>query len=210
MSRPYKNWMYIYPPRPEYVISLDTLAKVDNGTEFLAQCKLNGSCAVIWIKPDEIIIKNRHNDDLSNFKLNNSELKNLNKDDEYLVLVGEYMNKSKKNRNNEVWNHKFVIFDILVQNGMYLLDTTYEERIKILDDMFGVVEYDDYLYKVSDNIYRVKTFKTNFVNLWNEIVKIDMLEGLVLKKSNSKLERGTREKNNLSYKCRKETKNYQR
>jgi len=56
----------------------------------------------------------------------------------------------------------------------------------------------------------VKSFESDFVKLYNDIIKIDMLEGWVLKRKSGKLERGTREKNNVgwSIKCRKPTKNY--
>ena len=149
--------------------------------------------------------------DFGTFKLSNDELSQLNKDENYLVLVGEYLNKNKKDENGNPFNIKLVIFDILVKNGQYLLDTTFEEREKMLDEMFGKEEFNSFLYKISENIFRVKTFRSNFIEVWKELVKIELFEGLVLKKINGKLERGTREKNNVNtqLKARRSTRNYQ-
>jgi len=204
----YKNFSYIYPPRPEFKISADQLIKYDK--DYLIQPKLNGSCALIFIKGGEIRNFGRHkNENLSNFKLTNEDLKILNcNNDNWNVIVGEYMNKNKKGLDGKHWNHKFVIFDILVYNDKYLVGTTYSERIQLLDDIFGVVDENEYLYKITDKIFRVKTFYDNFLERWNNIIKIDMLEGFVLKKMKQKLEVGIREKNNLQIKCRKPTKNY--
>lgn len=206
----YDKYSYIFPPRAEHKISADSLDKFDIN-EYLGQPKFNGSCCLIFTDGKKIIVKNRHNTELSNFKLNKEEILSLHTETGWLVLVGEYMNKNKKYASGEYWNHKLVIFDILVKDGQYLLDTTFEERVKILDDLYGTNLFDNYMYQISDNIYRVKTFYNDFFNIWNEIVKIDMLEGLVLKKRDGKLERGTREKNNISnqLKCRKSTKNYE-
>ncbi len=204
----YLNFRFYYPPRPEYPISSDQLIKYEK--DHLIQPKLNGACCSIFIKGDEIRNFGRHkNENLSNFKLTNEDLKILNcNNDNWNVIVGEYMNKNKNGVDGKSWNHKFVIFDILVHNGEYLIGTTYPERIQLLDDIFGVIDENEYLYKVTDKIFRVKTFYDNFLERWNNIIKIDMLEGFVLKKKKQKLEKGFREKNNLSHKCRKSTKNY--
>lgn len=206
----YLKFRYFYPPRPETKITSDQLGKYEK--KFLAQPKLNGACAEIYISPtNDIRNFGRHkNENLTNFKIKDEEFAKLNKTGKWMVLVGEYMNKNKKGLDGKPWNHKFVIFDILVYKNDYLIGTTYQERIKILDDIFGTVDYNEYLYKISDNIYRVKTFYDNFLNIWKKIIKIDMLEGLVLKKLISKLERAYREKNNVNslLKARRPEKNY--
>lgn len=206
----YSKFKYMFPPRPEYIISPDQLYKYE--TTYLAQPKLNGSCCLIFIKQDEIRNFGRHqNEKLTGFKLKPEELKILNcGNSEWNVIVGEYMNKNQNGIDGKPWNHKFVIFDILVHNGEYLLGSTLEERIKLLDELFGTTDENEYLFKVSENIYRVKTFSDNFLERWNKITQIGMLEGLVLKKPNAKLERGLSEKNNTLWqsKCRKNCKLY--
>jgi len=198
----------MFPPRPEYVISTDQLHKYEK--THLIQVKLNGSCCTIFIKGDELRQFGRHqNENLSNFKINQENLKVLNcGNNEWNVVVGEYMNKNKKGVDGKPWNHKFVIFDILVYDGEYLIGSTFEERVNLLDKIFGTIDENDYLYKINESVFRVKTFYDNFLLRWNEITKIDMLEGVVLKKKEQKLTRGLSEKNNMSHKCRKPTKNY--
>ena len=202
----YSKFKYIFPPRPEYCISSKELYKYES--DHLIQCKLNGSCCVVFIKGKEFRYFGRHqNENLSNFKLKISDLE-IFKNDEWNVIVGEYMNKNKNGLDGRPWNHKLVIFDILVHNGEYLLGSTFEERVLLMNELFGTVEENEYLYKLNNNVFRVKTFYDNFLERWNEIVKIDMLEGVVLKKRDQKLTKAFSEKNNLSHKCRKETKLY--
>lgn len=205
----YKNFRYYYPPRPEHKILPASIKDYDNGS-WIGQPKLNGSCIELYINED-VKVYNRHKKPLSVFKIPASEILELNKGNGWMVLCGEYMNKSKKNTLGKIWNDKFVIWDIIVYNGEYLTGTTFEERVKLLDELFGKEEYDEYLYKVSENVYRVKTFENAFDELYKKIIEIDMLEGWVLKKKNGKLERGTRENNNTSIqlKCRKETRLYE-
>lgn len=206
----YNTFRYIYPPRPEYVISPDKLTRFEK--THVAQPKLNGSCCVIFIKGDEYKIYNRHGQEsLTGFRLKINDLKVLTSgNNNWNVIVGEYMNKSQIGVDGEVWNHKFVIFDILVHDGNYLLNTTFEERVELLDNQFGTKSENEYLYKINNSIFRVKTFYDNFSERWNVLTKIGMLEGLVLKKPKSKLQRGLTEKNNMLWqlKSRKPTKNY--
>jgi hypothetical protein len=206
----YDNFKFMYPPRPEYVTSPDQLDKYEKS--HIGQPKLNGSCCLIFIKGKEFKYYNRHGKPtLTGFKLKINDLEVLNcGNDKWNVIVGEYMNKSQTGLDGKVWNHKFVIFDILVYNGEYLLGSTFEERLKLLDSMFGTVDENEYLYKVNENVYRVKSFRSNFLETWNKITTIGMLEGWVLKKPDAKLERGLSEKNNTLWqlKSRKSTLNY--
>lgn len=210
MSVKFDKFKYIFPPRPEYVISPDQLHKYE--TTHGGQCKMNGSCCVIFIKGNEFRYFGRHqNENLSRFNLKIDDLKVLNAgNNEWNVIVGEYMNKNKNGLDGKPWNHKFVIFDILVYNGIYLLGSSFEERLSLLDKIYGTESENEYLYKLNENVFRVKTFYDNFSDRWNEIVKVDMLEGFVLKKKTAKLERGLSPKNNVLWqlKSRKTTLNY--
>lgn len=214
MSRLYKrdingNFVYIFPPRPEHKISVDSLIKYDTG-EYKAETKLNGSNCSLYLDGNTFEQRNRHKGDISNFKMDNSEIIKLHRGTGDMLIVGEYMNKSQKDINGKIFNNKYVIFDIIVYNGEHLIGTTYEERRILLEKIFGTKSYDEYLYQVSDNVFMTKSFDNDFVNLYNKIIKIDMLEGWVLKRKTGKLERGTKEKNNVgwSLKIRKQCKLY--
>jgi len=205
----YKNFKYIYPPRPKNAVSPEDLDFWDNNS-LIGQPKLNGSNCLIFTNGDSHFIMNRHKQRLSGFKLSD-QIKDIYKGDDWMILNGEYMNKSKSDENNEVFNHKFVIFDILAYNGEYLVGSTFSERIELLDNLYGVDDSEkDYLYKISDNFYRVKSYNTGFKKIFDDLTPIDMIEGLVMKRKNAKLEIGATELNNVKsqLKCRKATKNY--
>ena len=206
----YLNYRYIFPPRPKNAIPDTELNFWDNGS-LIAQPKLNGSNCVIFTNGVKTIVMNRHNQRLTNFNLSDNEIKDIYRGNGWMILNGEYMNKSKSDENSQVFNHKFVIFDILAFDGEYLVGKTFEERIKLLDELYGQVDSEkDYLFNVTENIYRVKSYLTGFKQFFDKYTPIDMIEGLVMKRKNARLELGTSENNNIKsqLKCRKATKNY--
>ncbi len=207
----YDTYRYIYPPRPKNAIPTTDLDFWDGGS-LIAQPKLNGSNCVIFTNGDKHVVMNRHNQRLTNFRLTDLEIKDMYRGTgEWMVINGEYMNKNKSDETNQPFNHKFVIFDILTYDGEYLVGKTFQERVEVLDVLYGQVKCEkDYLYKISENIYRVKSYDVGFTDLFNELTPIDMIEGLVMKRKNARLELGTSELNNVKsqIKCRKATKNY--
>jgi ATP-dependent DNA ligase len=207
----YITYRYIYPPRPKNAISPDDLNFWDNRT-LICQPKLNGSNCLIFTNGVKVIVMNRHNQRLTNFQLSDDEVKNLYRGDGgWLILNGEYLNKSKMDETGQPFNHKFVIFDILCFNGDYLVGKTFEERINLLDTLYDNVESEkDYLYNISTNVYRVKSYRNGFKDFFDKYTPIDMIEGVVLKRANARLEVGASEQNNVKsqLKSRKATKNY--
>ena len=207
----YASFRYIYPPRPKNPIPNTELSFWDNGS-LIAQPKLNGSNCLIFTNGEKHIAMNRHNGRMTNFQIKDEEIAALYKGTGgWTVLNGEYMNKSKQDETRTAFNHKFVIFDILVDDGDYLVGKTFEERIALLDSMFGQEDSEkDYLYGISENVYRVKSYMNGFNMLYDRLTPIDMIEGLVMKRKSARLEMGNTELNNVKsqIKCRKETKNY--
>lgn len=202
---------YLYPPRPEHKISINTLGKFDNG-EYLAQPKLDGSNVVLILIGDKVELWNRHGQRMVmyNDKIKFSNLYRGNGDE--MILNGEYLNKNKKDKDGKPFNHKFVIFDILKLNGQVLVGKTFEQRMTILNYLYPCKETDDKYLCATDveDIYRVKTFSKGFENIYKNLIKIDMYEGLVLKKKNATLQPMFRNGNNTGWmvKIRKETKTY--
>lgn len=207
----YTSFRYLYPPRPKNPIPNTELSFWDNGS-LICQVKLNGSNCLIFTNGEKHIAMNRHNGRLTNFQLKDDEIKELYKGTGgWTVLNGEYLNKNKQDENRKAFNHKFVIFDILVNDGDYLVGKTFEERITLLDTMFGQNECEkSYLYGISENVYRVKSYENQFNMLYDTLTPIDLIEGLVLKRKTARLEMGTSELNNTKsqVKIRKATKNY--
>lgn len=208
----FEKYRYIYPPRPKNAVP-DTELNFWDNKSLIAQPKLNGSNCVILTDGRQFMVMNRHNQRLTKFELPMDELKSLYRGTvgEWMVLNGEYLNKSKQDENGITFNHKLVIFDILVYRSNYLVGKTFSERISLLDELYGTNDSEKgYLYSVSKNVFRVKSYETGFKQLYDELTKIDMVEGLVLKRKAAKLEIGNTENNNTKsqLKARKVTKNY--
>lgn len=211
----YKSLRYIYPCRPSNSIPDTELDFWDNQS-MIGQLKINGTNTLLFTNGEKVKIMGRHGQVLTNFHISideiiNSLYKPLNLNGQWLVLNGETLNKSKKDENELTFNQKFVLFDILVYDSEYLVGKTFQERIYLLDDIYGKRNSDkEYLYGISENIYRVKSYDSGFRDLYQKYTKIDLIEGLVLKRKLSKLELATGEKNNWrsQLKCRKSTLNY--
>ncbi len=206
----YESFHYIYPPRPKNAISPQDLNDWD-GDSLIAQPKLNGSNCVLFIDGKNSYIYNRHGEKMSNFQISDSELRKIYSGKGWMVLNGEYLNKSKKDENDSIFNNKLILFDILVYDSQHLIGNTFLQRINLLDNLYGRNYSDkEYLYGISENIYRVVSYPNNFKELFDKFTKIDMVEGLVLKRKSAKLENGTSENNNTKsqIKARKSTKNY--
>ena len=207
----YINYRYLYPPRPKNAISPNDLTFWDNNS-LLAQPKLNGSNCLIFTNGVKVVVMNRHNQRLTNFRLTDEEVKSLYRGNGgWMILNGEYLNKSKIDETGQPFNHKFVIFDILCFDGDYLVGKTFEERVQLLDTLYDQINSEkEYLFGISENVYRVKSYLSGFNDLFNKLTQIDMIEGLVMKRKNARLEIGSSEMNNVKsqIKCRKSTKNY--
>ena len=209
--KPYLNFQYLFPPRPE-IKAPHSVIKQYEGQNFIAQPKLNGSCAVLFTDGHQVIMMNRHKDTFSrDLLIDKEELKKLHKGEGWLVLTGEYMNKSKKDSQGKLFNGKFVIFDILVYQNQYLTGSTFSERQILLDNLYSLKPYDKFISQIESHLYRVNNITTNITQSWEEIIKTDMYEGFVLKKPTGSLDTGYRSDNNTGWqlKIRKPTKNYQ-
>ncbi len=207
----YEKFRYIYPPRPKNAFPPSDLNYWDNDGGYLSQCKMNGSNTSLFINNGNCVAMNRHNQPLTGFSLK-SEVESIFQSKKgWFDINCEYMNKAKNDDWNQLFNHKLVIFDVLVYESLQLLGTSTIDRLKILDKMFQSEECKwKYLTQISDNIFRVKSYESGFENLFNDLTKIDMIEGLVLKRKSARLENGIREDNNSNWmlKTRKPHKNY--
>jgi len=208
----FENYRYVYPPRPKNAIHSDDLTFWDNNS-LLAQPKLNGSNTTIYTNGEQVIIMNRHGARLTNFQIPLDEIKSLYRGvrGQWLVINGEYLNKSKQDERGITFNHKLIIFDILVYKSDYLVGQTFQQRVHLLDELYGKNDSEkSYLYSISDNVYRVKSFDTGFKSLFDQLTPIDMIEGLVMKRKNAKLEIGNTENNNTKsqIKARKKCNSY--
>lgn len=200
---------YIYPPRIKTILPHSGLVSFDAMDKFLAQVKLNGSSMLLYIEDGKVTTYNRHKERMV-CKMDKEELLELGKTANDMVLCGEYMNKNKKDEDGNPWNLKYVIFDILVYNGIHLLGTTFEERQELLKKLYPDNPTKKYLHQITENCFRMESFNSNFKEIYDDITQHDMYEGVCLKRRNGKLENGTTVDNNTGtqFKTRKPTKNY--
>lgn len=205
----YDRYRYLFPPRPEVKAPASSI-KTYEKMGMWAQPKLNGSCSLLFTDGKDAVFMNRHQEKFARELLDKEELKSLHRGNGWMVLVGEYMNKSQKGPDRKVFNAKFVIFDILVYDGKYLIGSTFRERQELLDRIFISAPHDEWIDKISENVFRVHNFKTENDKRWQELVKVEMYEGLVFKRPDGKLGTGYTGANNTGWqvKVRKPTKNY--
>jgi len=205
----YNRYKYIYPPRPEQKIPSSSLDKFEKENIFLAQPKLNGSSMQVYTDGKIVITMTRHKTAIAH-KMDVDELRKLHRGSGWMVLCGELMNKNKKDETNKHWNHKFVIFDIIVYNGDHMLKSTFDERYDLLKELYPDNPVKKHLHQISENCFRVNSVRYGFTNIYNDITQYDMYEGFVLKRGDGKLENGVTANNNTrtQLKCRKSTKNY--
>ena len=203
---------FLYPPRIESKLQPISVSRFDNN-QFIAQPKLNGSNTSVSISANIAVPKERHNRFFANPP--KFDFKALHRGKGFMCLTGEFMNKSKKDETGKPFRG-FCIWDIVAYEGKILIGSTIEERIKLLDMLYpskGAISSKGitYLHKTEvPDIYKVANFDSDFSKIYNELSKVDMVEGFVLKRKNGKLEMMLREQNNTGWavKVRKPTANY--
>jgi hypothetical protein len=212
MPRPYTAFQYLYPPRPDLVLSSDRLGYYEK-EGWVAQYKKNGTCTIVAMGPDgkggvQFIAMNRHKGDHKAWNLTpeiKSDLLKLLPHHYWTVLVGEIMHSKTKTIKNTIFFH-----DILVMNNEYLLDTTFAQRQVWLEKLLpGNAESYSH-FQVTNGIWRAKNFEKGFEKLFQGIKNQDIDEGLVLKKPGVKLKLCDTETSNSTWqaKVRYPKKNY--
>lgn len=217
MAIPYNGYRYVWPPRPENPLPPENLYKFDNGS-LIAQPKLNGANILIFLNDQGFVkIMNRKGEEKTgNITL---DFANLYRGSGWMVLNGEWMEKSQLDQGKQNFNGNFVIFEILVYNSYILCGSTIVSRLGLLHDLYGseTMRIDEkgnlhgheYLYTTDvSNVYRVSSYENGFKALYDELVTIDMMEGLVLKNKTAMLMPPFTQSSNQSWqlKCRKPTK----
>lgn len=214
----YNQFKYLYPPRPEQKTAPQFLSAYDTG-EYVAQCKYNGSACMVFTNGEELHVYNRHKEPLSKYSPA-IDFKGLSHTGNWFVFCGEYLNKSKIGETGIKEADKYIIWDVLVWDGVYLIGSTLEYRLSLISARFpcqsrvsaaGDIEMYNYLCCTDLNgIYTAPSFADNFALLYEQLVKVDLYEGVVLKKIKAKLGFGFNELNNTEWqlKSRKETKIY--
>jgi hypothetical protein len=200
-ERDYTQYKWIAPPRAETAIPPNLLGFYEK-KGWLAQIKKNGTNNVIFIGPDQIIAKTRHNDDHKQWKFTPESIgifQRLQKDHSWLVLNAELLHSKTPNIKDTNYIH-----DILVCNSVKLARETYRARYNILAKILSkfIVGETDHYYTLNDKTFLAKNFLKGFKPLFNTLENPED-EGLVLKNPNGLISDKV-----WTVKCRKQHKNY--
>jgi hypothetical protein len=204
----YDSFEYLWPPRPANAIPVGMLSMYEK-LGFVAQTKFNGTCSFIAISPDkEIIAVNRHNENHKAWHPDRSKMLpflNLLGNGWYVFVAELLHNKVTGGPRNTNY-----VFDILVNNGEYLVGTSQQERNQLLYSLFPIASANNEKAIVDDYLWIAKNQVGNFKEIFRLTTGNVASEGLVLKNPNAKLAFCSRATSNNEWqvKCRKATKNY--
>jgi ATP-dependent DNA ligase len=218
----YSAFNYIFPPRSTIKINPENIDKYDDGN-FVGQVKYNGSNSPVFLDGQgDCKIYNRHGEAVSasKFPKTTIDFRGIHSGSGYMVVAGELMNKAQAGEDGDKLEG-YVIWDILVYNGKYLIGSTIQERLDLLENLFPMCrmkvcngelkQFEHLSFTNVEGVYRAPVYTRYFSQLYEDIVCVPAYEGLVLKKLNAKLDFGYSETNNNAWqvKVRKQHKNYQ-
>jgi hypothetical protein len=126
----YKDFGYLYPPRPENAIPSGLINSFEK-RGWWGQIKKNGACTVIFTNGKEVIFKTRHADDHKLWEPTPEILQffaGKKRAGKWNVYVAELLHNKVS---GGLKNHLY-IFDKIVHDGVQLVGTTFEHRQKIL------------------------------------------------------------------------------
>jgi hypothetical protein len=206
----YTSWQYLYPPRPEHVITSDVIALYEQ-RGWVAQYKKNGTCAVVTISPTgDVTVHDRRAAKLKSWQCP-KDLANILRarvtQKRWTMLIAELLHSKTPTIKDTLY-----VRDIIVYQNTHLVGTTWQERQVILDAIIprsGAETYSH--YEVDEGLWRAKTLQGNLTQLFLAIDNPKIDEGLVLFDPAGKLKWCIKEGGNASWqvKVRYPTKNYQ-
>lgn len=214
----FTDWQYLWPPRPERAIPKSLLSFYER-QGWVAQVKLNGTCNVISISPqNKITAKSRHKDVAngdhrlwSPSAKTEAAFKSLPRPNKgWYVFVAELMHSKVKEGAKDT-NY---IHDILVADGEYLIGKTFEERQAILRSLFPEIDESKSTvayHVIDENTWLARNHEgRELASLYDSVITDPSYEGLVIKNPKSKLAMCSRQKSNTDWqvKCRRPHKNY--
>jgi hypothetical protein len=212
----YDQFTYIYPPRAENAIP-PSLLKAYEDKGWIAQVKKNGTNSVIFVSPEkDVFAMNRHGEDHRQWVMPEAAktiFRTLPGKGWY-VLNAELLHSKVPGIRDISYLH-----DILVEDGEYLLGTTYAQRYARLLMLIvrGDVDRDISAralqgpeaashWVLDDYTWLAKNHRGGFLRLYNHLSAPED-EGIVLKKLDGRL--SARNNRGWTVKCRRPQKNFQ-
>lgn len=201
----YDKYMYLYPPRAENAIPPSRLKQFQR-QHWVAQVKKNGTSSVIFVPPDrEVFAMNRHNEEHKqwNFTDGSARIFKSLPGKGWYVICAELMHSKVPGIRDINYIH-----DILVDDGEYLLGTTYAQRYARLLMLFlkGTAPKTQSHYMVDDHTWLARNHVGDFREFFGSLTAPED-EGIVLKNMQGKL--AIRDNNGWTVKTRRPHKNFQ-
>lgn len=206
----YKEWKYLYPPRPEFVITSDMLPMYE-ARGWYHQYKKNGTCTTVTIDPKgNVKFMSRHATAHKAWRCPewlSLAIAQYFPRKVWTMAVAELLHSKTPTIKDTLYFH-----DIIVAHSMHLIGSTFEERQAILDGylpMEGAEAQSHWVLQAG--IWRAKNIPTGHADAFLGIRNASIDEGLVLKDPKGKLRWCNKADANNSWqvKCRYPTKNYQ-
>lgn len=206
-----------FPPRPGITLYHPLLSRY-SASEWLAQRKFKGQRNLIYVSADhKIEFWSRHKENRfqhGNYDLSDemrSSILALNLPSQELVLDSELLHAKTKWVKDTV-----VLFDVLYL-GEYLSNATQVDRLALLQSICNsptVLEPGKRALFVNKHVWMAETIESDFTTQYRSMLSCPEIEGLVLRKRNSRLRDGNLSLGRIKYEApwmvrvRKPEKNY--
>jgi hypothetical protein len=213
MGIPYNEFKYLYPPRPEFILSWDRIPYYEK-LGWIGQYKKNGTCTILAVGPQDgdtaVIAMGRHAEDHKAWKLNDylrEKLIELLPENSWTVLIAEVMHSKTPTIKDTLYIH-----DLVVHKSEFLMGSTFKSRQQILDKILPVEDetYSHYVVDHKNKLWRAKNITEDILGHFQRIKDTRIDEGIVLKDPTGKLKPCDKSDSNKSWqaKVRHPHKNY--
>lgn len=188
----YDTYRYLYPPRPERAGAPSTLHNYE-AQGWLAQAKMNGTCCTIYVSPDsDSFAMGRHGPDNKIVWQPGNQWRDFEQHlpgKGWYVFVGELLHSKGVGVRDTIY-----LFDMLVENGQYLIGSSYHERYRKLENLCKFVPGDKSVEHthsvVAPGVWLATNHAHSFSKWYNSISNMPgkpPIEGLVFKNPSAKL-----------------------
>lgn len=196
---PYTDWSFLFPPRPEKAITPSLLPSYEK-MGFLAQYKMNGTCSLIGVSPTGTVhTLTRHNTPHKRWAITGKtkDIAAYGKPGYWTVFLAELLNDKTTDIKDTLY-----IFDILVNESVQLVGTTFEDRSKFLASILPHEDTGEAShFVVTPNILLAKSITSNLSEAFGNILSAGNKahEGLVIKNPTVPLDLLFRTSNNQGW-----------
>jgi len=205
----------LYPPHPgtNFRTKPNGLQKYEDSRKWVAQRKFNGTHIALNVAGDTVNLLTRHGTPTKKFSLSEShkaQILSLNLDsfDEHW-FAGELLGAGRvASEASPMYQGKIVLFDLL-HAGRYLLGFDQMKRLSILNEICRhpqtLEPHNGIALRITEDIWLAEHFENDFENQYKKFLHLDEIEGLILRRKTSSLDKTGSKKYDVTWmvRCRK-------